>query len=214
VVALTVIGTGFPRTGTLSLKLALDQLGFGPCFHGSELLVRPERFSIWMRAGEGDADWDAIFEGYRSTTDAPACYFWRELGARYAEAKVIHTVRDPESWFESTQATVFGPNSPATNPPPEAKPFFDMLANQGGGERLNDRSFMLDWFRRHTEEVAATIPAARLLVFNLTEGWGPLCAFLGAPIPATPFPRVNQREPLAAWLAEQRIPGDGTTKPA
>src|SRR5215469_17262715 len=113
--ALRVIGTGFPRTGTMALKLALNQLGFGPCYHASEMLAHPERGALWMQAGNGNADWDAIFEGYQSTTDAPGCYFWRELVEHYPTAKVLHSVRDPVSWFESTQATVFGPNSLSAN---------------------------------------------------------------------------------------------------
>jgi hypothetical protein len=192
--ALTVIGSGFPRTGTLSLKLALNQLGFGPCFHADELLAHLDRLPLWVRAGEGDADWKAIFDGYHSTVDAPGCNFWRELTEYYPTAKVLHSVRDPESWFESAQATVFGPNSPAMNPPPFAKPFFDMLARRRGGKSLQDRDFMLASFKRHTEEVTTTVPAERLLVFNVAQGWAPLCAFLGVPVPDTPFPRVNVRE--------------------
>jgi hypothetical protein len=207
--ALTVIGSGFPRTGTMSLKLALNQLGFGPCFHASELPMHLDRMPLWVRAGDGDADWDAIFDGYRSTVDAPSCYFWRELVERYPTAKVLHSVRDPESWFESTQATVFGPKSLAANPPPPAKPFFDMLVKRIGGKSLQDRDFMLDRFKRHTEEVTAAIPAQRLLVFDAAQGWAPLCAFLGVPVPATPYPRVNVREQMVALMARTRNP-DGT----
>jgi hypothetical protein len=205
--ALSVIGSGFPRTGTLSLKLALEQLGFGPCFHATELFMRLDRLPLWVQAGEGEADWDAIFAGYHATVDAPGCYFWRELAERYPSAKVLHSVRDPATWFDSTQATVFGPNSPSANPPPPAKPFFDMLSRRRGGLNLQDRDEMLAWFERHTREVRATIPAERLLVFEVREGWAPLCAFLGVPIPETPFPRVNRREELAALMAQRNLDG-------
>lgn len=196
----------------MALKLALDQLGFGPCFHASELALLPDRLPLWVRAGEDAADWDAVFAGYRSTVDAPGCFFWRELAERYPAAKVLHSVRDPERWFESTQATVFGPNSLATNPPPPAKPFFDMVKKRLGGTSLQDREFLLERFKRHTEEVVAAIPVERLLVFDATEGWPPLCAFLGVPVPATPFPRVNVREQMVAVMTQQRNP-DGTYDP-
>jgi hypothetical protein len=202
--ALSLIGSGFPRTGTLSLKLALNQLGFGPCFHASELLTHPDRVPLWMQAGNGNADWEAVFAGYHATVDAPGCYFWRELAECYPNAKVLHSVRDPETWFDSTQATVFGPNSLAANPPPPAKPFVDMLARRRGELSLQNRDQMLAWFERHTEEVRANIPAERLLVFDVREGWAPLCAFLGVPDPGTPFPRVNVRAELAELMAQPR----------
>lgn len=110
------------------------------------------------RRGEGKADWDAIFAGYHATVDAPGCYFWRELAERYPSAKVLHSVRDPATWFDSTQATVFGPNSPSANRPPPAKPFFDMLSRRRGGLNLQDRDEMLAWFERHTREVRADVP--------------------------------------------------------
>jgi hypothetical protein len=188
----------------MSLKLALNQLGFGPCYHASEMFSHPERIPLWVQAGDGDADWEAVFAGYRATTDAPGCFFWRELTERYPDAKVLHSVRDPLAWFDSGQATVFGPNSLTANPPPAAKPFFDMLARRRGAMSLQDRDEMLAWFERHTEEVRAAIPADRLLVFEVTQGWGPLCAFLGAPVPDTPFPKTNERAELAARMAQFR----------
>jgi hypothetical protein len=105
--SLKVIGIGYPRTASLSLKLALEQLGFGPCHHMTEVFPRPERWQYWVDAAEGKpVDWDAIFEGFTSTTDAPACYFYRELAAHYPDAKVIHSVRDPDKWAESAANTV------------------------------------------------------------------------------------------------------------
>jgi len=202
--ALSLIGSGFPRTGTFSLKLALNQLGFGPCFHATELLTHPDRVPLWVQAGNGNADWEAVFAGYHATVDAPGCYFWRELAEYYPNAKVLHSVRDPETWFDSTQATVFGPNSFAMKPPPPAKPFFDMLARRRGQLSLQTRDEMLAWFERHTDEVRANIPAERLLVFEVREGWAPLCAFLGVPVPDTPFPRVNVRAELAELMAQPR----------
>lgn len=208
---LKVIGSGLGRTGTLSTKLALEQLGFGPCYHMMEVFMHPERVPLWVAAGAGRADWDAIFDGYQSTVDHPGARYWREMMAHYPQAKVLHTVRDPEKWFASTQATIFSPDSPAHNPPPAMRPFFDTV-NAGYGGDLNDRAFMLDFFRRHTEAVVATVPKDRLLVFDVKDGWEPLCAFLGVPVPATPFPRENSTEQFKARAAARK--DDLAKKPA
>ena len=103
---LKVIGAGLGRTGTMSLKLALERLGLGPCYHMAELIMNPERTPLWIAAADGKPDWEAVFAGYSSTTDYPACLYWRELAAAYPNAKVILTKRDREKWFESTQATI------------------------------------------------------------------------------------------------------------
>src|SRR5438874_1357902 len=101
--ALKVIGSGLGRTGTMSLKLALEQLGFGPCHHMVEMFKRPQSAALWIAAAEGKPDWDAIFEGYASMTDYPGVRYWRELIALFPDARVVHTIRDPDAWFESTQ---------------------------------------------------------------------------------------------------------------
>lgn len=105
---LEVIGAGLGRTGTTSLTLALERLGFVRCHHMTEVIRHPETAKDWERAAEGQpVDWEAILAGYRATTDWPACHFYALFAARYPRAKVILTVRDPESWFRSTQATIF-----------------------------------------------------------------------------------------------------------
>ena len=190
---LRVIGSGLGRTGTLSTKLALEQLGFAPCHHMVEVFMHPETVPLWVAAGEGRPDWDAIFDGYASMVDHPGCGYWRELMDHYPDAKVLHTVRDPDKWFDSTQATIFNPERP---PPPEGTPmraFLDQLYGWYGGD-MHDRAFMTDFFRRHTEAVIAGVPKDRLLVFEVAQGWGPLCEFLGVPIPDAPFPRENSTE--------------------
>lgn len=202
--ALQVVGSGLGRTGTKSLQTALTILGLGPCHHMVEVFEHPQSMALWIEAGAGRPDWDAIFADYRSMVDYPGAAYWRELADYYPHAKVLHSVRDPLAWFDSGQATVFGPNSLTANPPPAAKPFFDMLARRRGAMSLQDRDEMLAWFERHTEEVRAAIPADRLLVFEVTQGWGPLCAFLGAPVPDTPFPKTNERAELAARMAQFR----------
>jgi hypothetical protein len=198
---LKVIGAGYPRTGTLSLKLALEQLGFGPCHHMREIMMNPASASLWVQAADGKPDWDTIFKDYRSCTDAPGCTFWRALAAYYPEAKIVLSVRDPEKWFESTLATVFSPAWRQRSDSTPLKEFFAKAINVDFGDRINDRDFMLEQFQRHNDEVVRTLPKERLLVFDVREGWGPLCTFLGVPVPDTPFPSTNSREEMMAMRA-------------
>jgi hypothetical protein len=195
--ALKVIGAGWGRTGTLSLKLALEQLGFGPCHHMVEMFRRPETAALWIAAHEGRPDWEAIFAGYSSMTDFPGVRYWRELVAYYPDAKVVLTLRDPDKWFESAQATILAPRGPARTPPPMLARFFEtMLGDLPGGP--NDRAATIDFFNRHNAEVMATVPKERLLVYEVKQGWEPLCKFLDAPVPEGPFPRENTREAFQA----------------
>lgn len=204
---LKVIGSGLGRTGTLSTKLALEQLGFSPCHHMVEVFMNPAQVQLFIDAGNGKPEWDAIFGGYEAMVDHPGCAYSRELAAHYPEAKVLHTVRDPDKWFDSTQATIFNPERPA---PPEGTPmrvFFDQLYAWYGGD-MHDRGFMTDFFRRHTERVIASVPPERLLVFDVKEGWDPLCAFLGVDVPATPYPRENSTQEFQARVASGDMPID------
>ena len=203
---LKVIGSGLGRTGTMSLKLALEQLGFGRCHHMVEVFMQPESVPLWVAAGAGKPDWPAIFAGYQSVVDYPGCKFWRELMDYYPDAKVLHSTRDPDQWFESTQATIFAPGSAADNPPEPMRPFFEVVAGEFKG-RLHDRSFMIDYFNRHTEAVLAAVPKDRLLVFEAAQGWTPLCAFLGVPVPDTPFPQQNSREEFQARVRARAADG-------
>jgi hypothetical protein len=198
---LEVIGAGFPRTGTASLKLALEQLGFGPCHHMREIIMNPKSAALWVEAAKAPAkaNWDKVLEGYDSCTDAPGCNFWRELAAYYPKAKVLLSVRDPEKWFESTQATVLSPMM--KNPLPGLEEFFATAVWRDVGDRGSDHDFMIDLFHRHIENVKREIPNERLLVFDVREGWAPLCKFLGVPVPATPFPVTNSREEMMAMRA-------------
>src|SRR5690606_21852220 len=106
--SLSVIGAGFGRTGTLSLKLALEQLGFAPCHHMTEVFANPDQAATWLAAARGEAvDWDSLLEGYKASVDWPSCHFWRELAAHYPDAKVILSTRDPRRWYESISNTIF-----------------------------------------------------------------------------------------------------------
>jgi hypothetical protein len=206
--ALKVIGSGLGRTGTLSLKRALEQLGFGPCHHMIEVFMHPDSALLWVEAAEGRPDWEALLGDYQSAVDHPACSFWRELADRYPDAKVIHSVRDPDQWFDSTQATIFAPGATGLNRPPPFQQFFETVLNIFHTD-IHDRAAMTDYFRRHGEEVLATIPKERLLVYPVGAGWEPLCAFLGVPVPDAPYPRENSREVFAA----RRHEGDSMPDP-
>ena len=199
--SLKVIGAGMPRTATTSQKLALEQLGFGPCYHMSEALDLPNHWPLWEAAGAGEAvDWDDIFSGWGSTTDAPGCNFYKELAAYYPDAKVLLSVRDPEKWFASTQNTITTDGVAAMHAKRGTLGMCEAIG-WGTDPRLHDKAWMLERYHRHNEEVRATIPAERLLVYKVSEGWGPLCAFLDRPIPDTPFPQVNPPDVFTAMIA-------------
>jgi hypothetical protein len=195
--ALKVIGAGYPRTGTSSLKIALEQLGFGRCHHMREIIMNLPSAGLWVEAAEGRPDWETIFQGYQSCTDAPGCSFWRELADYYPDAKVLLSVRDPEQWFESTQATVFSQEMLGRQMGTPMMEFFAKVVIPEFGDHIHDRDFMLAQFEHRKQEVIAAIPAPRLLVYDVREGWEPLCAWLGVDVPETPFPHSNTREEMA-----------------
>jgi hypothetical protein len=191
-----VIGAGFGRTGTLSLKAALEQLGFGPCMHMVPLLQDPETSALIHKATEGDTDMlDVALAGHRSTVDWPMAYFWRELTDRYPAAKVILTVRDPEKWYESADKTIHAAANAGRESGFLDRDVMNMVDSTVWdgtfGGRFADRDHAIRVFQEHNERVRREIPADRLLVFEVAQGWEPLCSFLGVPVPETPFPRLN-----------------------
>jgi hypothetical protein len=202
--ALKVIGAGLGRTGTASLKVALEQLLGGRCYHMSEAFGNPVNPPLWLDAARGQPDWERIFEGYVACVDYPACGFWRELSAYYPEAKVLLSVRDPDKWFESTRETILseGIRELTALTPDEA--FFQATVYRDFIGHFGDRAFVTSYFKRHIEEVVAAIPKERLLVYEVGEGWGPLCRFLGVPEPQTEFPHVNVRADFDAMIARMR----------
>jgi hypothetical protein len=192
---LSVIGAGFGRTGTLSLKLALEQLGFGPCYHMVEVLKNPPVAAAWAAAADGEVDWDELLAGYRATVDWPGATFWKELSEAYPQAKVILTVRDPESWFRSTQETILSPRIQGGGPPiPGFGEMVSKVVHRLFDGRIHDHDTLVRVFDAHTAKVRATIPPERLLVYEVAQGWEPLCDFLGVPAPDAPMPRANTTE--------------------
>ncbi|OLT24287.1 hypothetical protein BJF83_07455 [Nocardiopsis sp. CNR-923] len=210
-----VIGVGFGRTGTLSLKVALEELGLGPCYHMREAIASPDHKRLWLEAAQGGpVDWDRLLGGYRSTVDWPGCYFWRELVEAYPEARVVLTVRDPERWYSSTRETIYRLSTWVAR---VAAPFFPtargmaamtdaIIWNGTFGGRFTDREHAIGVFERHIREVRAHVPADRLLVYDVREGWEPLCRFLGVEAPRDrPFPHVNDRDHQKSKIRRARV---------
>jgi len=205
--ALEIIGPGFGRTGTNSLRLALEQLGFGPCHHMFEVRDNPELLADWEAAADGKPiDWHQAFRGYRSQVDWPGARYWRDLVAAFPDARVILSVRDPDDWFDSVQATI--------HPFVEARGKHDTAHMNAIAEmvhksiscatfddRLSDRGHAIGVFERHIEDVRSSVPAERLLTFDVREGWEPLCAFLNVAVPDTPFYQTNSSKEFAERVA-------------
>jgi hypothetical protein len=227
-----VIGAGYGRTGTLSLHSALIKLGFGPCHHMREVFVNLEQMHLWREALAKDpVDVRRVYGGYRATVDFPGCVYWRELLAAWPDAKVILTTRDPHSWYASIRDTIFAVIQEPILPDvtdPETVDFrhfmFEELVPRfldiGGGRRLDQvgEDEAIEAFNRHIAEVRSGVPAEQLLVYQVSDGWGPLCDFLDVPVPDEEFPHLNEsanfentiarfRAERARKLAERRARG-------
>ncbi len=196
--SLKLIGAGVGRTGTHSLKLAINRLGFGPCHHMEDVLMnKPVQVPLWAAAVEGNPDWSAIYRGCESAIDWPTAGFFRELHAAYPSAKFVLTHRTPESWAESFSATIYKLLQMKDQVPPEMRAWLDMgiaVISKTGFPGGLDVPALERAYVAHNEAVKAAIPVDQLLVYQVTDGWEPLCAFLGVPVPPDePFPRTNSR---------------------
>jgi Sulfotransferase domain len=209
--SLKVVGAGFGRTGTLSLKIALERIGFGPCYHMTEVFPRPEHVAKWHRlAFEQSMDWDEIFRGFSATVDWPAARWWREIAAHFPDAKVLLSVRDPEAWYKSVTDTIYQPmKSPAPDGAPELVRLQSEMARKAilsetFDNRFEDKAHTIEVFQKHNQAVRDAIDPARLLVFDVREGWDPLCRFLEVPVPDEPFPRLNDTATFQAMMRMMR----------
>lgn len=205
--ALSVIGSGFGRTGTRSLKDALELLGLGPCHHMEEVLPSAEQIEFWRAVSVGEPlDHARIFDGFSSQIDWPGAHVWRELAAAYPEAKVVHSVRPDESWWNSFSGTIgkFLNIYPTMDMPPQIRVMSEVLMELIGVQtfagQYADKDKALAAYHQREADVRAAIPAERLLVFDVAQGWEPLCSFLDVPVPDIPFPRTNTREDFWAKL--------------
>lgn len=192
-----VIGTGLGRTGTYSLKLAINKLGLGPCHHMEEVLHNQAvQVPLWADAAAGKPNWAAIYTGYESAVDWPTACFFRELSAAYPGAKFILTVRSPESWAASFSETIYKLLASKDEAPPDMRAWLHMataIVSKTGFPADLDLPALRNAFEAHSEAVKAEIPKDRLLVYEVKNGWGPLCDFLGVAPPADLFPRTNDR---------------------
>ena len=218
--AIKIIGAGLPRTGTNTLKESLERLGYQKTYHMKELLVHPENLHYWLTLKEtGSTKWDELYNGYEATVDFPGYPWYKEHMKMYPEAKVILTVRPFEKWYSSMHSTIWqaGPQ----NFPQKLAMMSKLLFNprlravikcvkfakgtifethlQG---KFGDRAFAEKVFNQHIEDVQAHVPAERLLIYDVSEGWEPLCKFLGAPVPAEPLPHLNKKENFKVMLGE------------
>ena len=164
---------------------------------------------LWLEAVQRKPNWDAIFDGFESTTDYPACTYWRELTAYYPDAKVILTVRDPDSWFDSVSETIFSEQMMGSLAGTPIEAMMNGVIFDAFDGRVRDRAFMTDWFKRRNQQVIDALLPDRLLVFSPKEGWQPLCSFLGVPcarraVPARQQPRRNGGGRGEAWRAAVR----------
>lgn len=194
---LQVIGAGFGRTGTLSMKAALERLGLGPCHHMVEVFGQPDTFHSWAAAVRGEPwDAEATLAGFRSSLDFPSCVAWRELAEANPDALVLLTTRSSESWWRSFDATI-GPHLRDQQPDPAfpgVRDLFDALDRVVFSGRSHDRDVAVAAFEDHNAAVVAEVPPERLLVHEVGSGWGPLCERLGLPVPDEPFPSTNSTE--------------------
>jgi hypothetical protein len=191
-----IIGAGFGRTGTVSLQQAFEHLGY-PCYHMQEVMRAYDRGHVeqWDAAlGGNNVDWQQLFSGYEATVDFPACVFYRELMAAFPDALVVLSIRDPQRWWASYSKLIgLVSKTRLFNFVPMFRKFGAMnthLIDYVFDGSL-DKDDCIARYIQHIEEVKATVPKERLLVYSVTEGWEPLCEFLGHPVPQIPFPHAN-----------------------
>lgn len=218
--SLLIIGAGFPRTGTTTLKQSLEILGFQKCYHMKELLVKPDMLPLWLELDKtGNTDWDTLYKGYAATVDFPGYPYYKAHMERYPDAKVILTVRPFESWYNSIYSTIWqsGPQTPGEKFQLLSKMLFSsrlrkafrcikyvkgFLWEKQFQGRFTDKAFVEQVFHQHIEEVKAFVPADKLLVYDVRDGWEPLCSFLGVPVPEAPLPHLNKKEDFKAMLGQ------------
>ncbi|HZP29358.1 MAG TPA: sulfotransferase [Acidimicrobiia bacterium] len=192
--ALQVIGAGLGRTGTASLKQALEELLGGPCYHMFEVGNRADDPAVWADAYEGKMpDWGSFFSGFEATVDWPAAPFWREMSEAFPDALILLSVRDPDDWWKSASDTIFVAIETYFRPDAPADDWTRMGRNMMNAftPGWRDEEAAKAAYVAHNEHVRATAPRDRLLEWTMTDGWEPICAALGRPVPARPFPHTN-----------------------
>lgn len=188
--SLSLIGAGFGRTGTDSLKTALEMLGIGKCYHMLEVIPYKERIENWRAVANGKRpDWDQIFNGYKATVDWPAAFYWRELSVYYPEAKVLLSVRDADLWYDSIEKTILSSLRKSADPDSLG---VRLIRDQVFGGNIEDRDHVIATYKKNIADVQAAIPAERLLTYQTGDGWDPICRFLDIPEPKKAYPHKNR----------------------
>lgn len=212
-----LIGAGLPRTGTLSQKVALEMLGMQPCYHMVDVLSDLDQAALWRRALDGELSPGEILQGFEATVDWPGSYFYKDLIELYPDAKVLLSVRDGEAWARSMRQTIWGVfyddvlmrhmSAARACVDPQWRGYIEMMKQMWQRSGLLDgeqttAEFMSAAMRRFDEEVQAVVPADRLLVWSVADGWEPLCEFLELPVPDAPFPHVNDGREFAQRIVD------------
>lgn len=193
---LKVVGAGVGRTGTDSMREALNILGFGPCHHMYEVNARDEQKRMWRAFVQGTPlGWESLFEGYSSCVDWPSAHYWKELAEFYPDAKMVLTYRSAESWWQSFEQTILPGIRISTDPESLG---LALIRDRVFSGRPDDRAHAMAVYEAHVEAVKTTIAPERLLIHTIGDGWEPLCAFLGVPVPAQPYPSRNTAKDFQA----------------
>lgn len=212
--ALKVIGAGFGRTGTRSLKTALEELGFGKCYHMEEVIKNPRHLRYWAEIMNGsEADWATLFSGYQSATDWPVAAYYRDLMDVYPDAKIILSVRNPQNWHKSIMNTLYQRSrkfARFTRIVPAVYQFLSGLEKvvwEGVfHNKLEDKAHAIEVFKEHIEEVKRVVTEDRLLIFEARQGWKPLCDFLNVPVPTDkPYPHKNKGKVVRRILKHRTL---------
>ena len=209
---LEIIGAGFGRTGTLSLKFALEELGFNKCYHMMEIPKVAQHIGSWRQAAAGkNVDWHFLFQGYKAAVDWPSCNYWREQLRAFPEAKIILTKRDADSWYESVMNTIWpasvkGRELARSNvnlnkvSQDRSSMVFEVIWDGIFDGRMSEKDFVIGKYEKHNQAVIDEVPSSKLLIYEPGEGWEPLCQFLGCSQPSTDYPNVNSREEFSSRM--------------
>jgi hypothetical protein len=208
--SIALIGAGLPRTGTLTQKLALEELGLSPCYHWVNLIADLDQVELWNRALDGQGPWEEAFAGFAATVDWPGGYFYKELAEHYPDAKVLLSVRDPEAWERSFRETIWTMSHGEALMPLLSRARAQIDPRWRSYLQLVDRMFwgpqgtfaagyaepeqLIEQMLAHNEAVKRAVPPERLLVWEPAEGWEPLCDFLHVEVPDGPLPHANDRD--------------------
>lgn len=218
--SIKIIGAGLPRTGTNTLKESLERLGYTKTYHMKELLVNPKSLHYWLSLkNTSTTNWDELYDGFQATVDFPGYPWYKEHMKQYPDAKVILTIRPFEDWYASIYSTIWmaGPQTLGQKLKMMSKLLFNprlravikcvkFAKRTIFGVHLEgkfaDKAFAEKVFNKHIDDVKAYVPAEKLLVYDVRQGWGPLCQFLGKQVPAEPLPHLNKKENFKEMLVE------------